>query len=252
MNATADPVPFHQCDETKMLKSLTATVLILTLATGAARAADAPPEFLPKEALDLSPLLAPPPAQDSATTKAELELVRKTQATATEAEKKLAVADAVEDVFVLGSSVLGPNFTAANLPTAAAFFAKVHHAEGEFVDPAKKIWGRPRPPVADPAIVPCTKLSMSGAYPSGHATTGYLLGIVLAQMVPEKSAAIFERAAQYGHSRIVCGMHYPTDIEAGRISAAVIASALMSNPGFKSEFGPARAEIRKVLGLPAS
>jgi acid phosphatase (class A) len=234
-----------------MLRSLT-NALIFVFISGIAAAADAPPLFLPTGAIDLPALLEPPPAQDSATTKSEIELVRKTQATATDAEKKLAIADAVEDVFVLGASVLGPNFTAANLPTAAAFFAKVHHTEGEFVDPAKKTWNRLRPPLADPAIVPCTKLSMSGAYPSGHATSGYLWGIVLAQMVPEKSAAIFARAAEYGHSRIVCGMHYPTDIEAGRISAAVIAAALMSNPNFKSEFGPARAEIRKLLGLPAS
>ena len=229
-------------------RPLAVAFLILLLAAKVAVAAGTPPPFLPKDALDLSVLLAPP---DSATTKDELALIRKTQATATEAEKKLAVADSVEDVFVFGASVFGPNFTAANLPAAAAFYAKLHETEGEFVGPAKKTWARPRPPLADPSIVSCTKLGKSGAYPSGHATSGYLWGIVLAQMVPEKSAAIFARAAEFGHSRIVCGVHYPTDIEAGRISATAIAATLMSNPVFKSEFGSARAEIRKALGLPA-
>jgi hypothetical protein len=37
-------------------------------------------------------------------------------------------------------------------------------------------------------------------------------------MVPEKASAIFDRAALYANNRAVAGVHYPTDVEAGRIS----------------------------------
>jgi acid phosphatase (class A) len=98
-------------------------------------------------------------------------------------------------------------------------------------------------------IKPCVRLSRSGAYPSGHATFGYLSGIVLANMVPEKRAEIFTRAGQYSYHRMVGGVHYRSDIEAGRISGTVVAAIMMQNPNFQEEFSKARSEVRRVLEL---
>jgi acid phosphatase (class A) len=224
--------------------------IVLALLAGAAFAADAPESFLPPEALDISLVLPAPPAADSPAAKAELAEVRHIQAEASPARKEQAKADIQEDAFVF-ANVLGPKFTKENLPAAAAFLARLRKAEGEFVNPAKKIFNRPRPPVVDPEIVPCDKLTGSPAYPSGHATSGYLLAIVLAQAVPEKREALFLRADDYAYSRLVCGMHYPSDLEAGKISASVIAAALLANSAFEAEFAPAKAEIRTALGLPA-
>ena len=223
------------------------TIFIMS---SAALAADERPNFLQQDVLDLSAILAPPPANDSATTKAELAEIHRVQAKATDAERKQAVADIAEDIFVF-KSALGDKFTADKLPIAAAFFAHVESAEGEFVGPAKAFWNRPRPPFVDSTIEPCEKAKNTGAYPSGHSTSGHLLAIVLAKMVPEKRDTIFKRVEEYAHNRIVCGVHYPSDVEAGRISGAVIAALLMQNASFQSEFAPARAEVRKLLDLPA-
>jgi acid phosphatase (class A) len=227
-----------------------AALCVALLAAGPAPAQDARPHFLPPDAIDIAALLPPPPATDSSITKAELAEVLRLQTAATPAEKAQAVSDAKESVFFF-ADVLGPNFTADKLPITLTFLQSVQKAEGEFVNPAKKIFGRPRPPLVDPAIKSCeTSMSASPSYPSGHATFGWLEGIVLARMVPEKSAEIFARAAMFAHNRLVCGVHYPSDIEAGRISGTVIAAMLMDNPTFRAEFPPARDELRKALDLP--
>ncbi len=49
------------------------------------------------------------------------------------------------------------------------------------------------------------------SYPSGHATRGYSVGIVLAALIPEKLQALLIRAADHAYSREVCGDHYHSD-----------------------------------------
>jgi acid phosphatase (class A) len=68
-------------------------------------------------------------------------------------------------------------------------------------------------------------------------------------MVPEKSPQIFARGREYGENRVVAGVHFPSDIEGGRLSATAIAAALMENEQFKNDLNEAKAELRGVLGL---
>jgi acid phosphatase (class A) len=68
--------------------------------------------------------------------------------------------------------------------------------------------------------------------------------------VPEKALAIFDRAGIIAHSRVVAGVHYPTDVEAGRISDLVIDNVFLHEPRFMVDFRRARAEVRHALGLP--
>jgi membrane-associated phospholipid phosphatase len=86
-------------------------------------------------------------------------------------------------------------------------------------------------------------------YPSGHATTGYLEALALVQMVPEKRDAILARADDYAHSRVVCGVHYPSDTAAGKLVAYSMMGIMMINPQFRKELEAAKAETRKALGL---
>jgi acid phosphatase (class A) len=226
----------------------------LVLAVGLASpvfADDAKPYADAKE-IDLTQLLAPPPANDSELTKEEIGEVLTIQVTRTKAMEERAIADAEEDIWRFSDVIDNPKFTKENLPKFAAFFDRVAATEGAVVDPAKDVWKRPRPHMLYPELVkPVVKLSKSGSYPSGHATVGTLMGIVLADMVPEKKAAIMDRAREFAHNRVVGGIHYPSDIEAGRISGTVIAAAIMTHADYKSEYAAAKAELRAALALPA-
>lgn len=222
--------------------ALTAFVPVLT------HAEDAKPYSDAKE-INLLLLLPPPPADDSALTKAELGEILTIQVTRSKEMEARAIADAQENIWRFSDVVDSPKFTAANLPKVAAFFDRVIATEGAVVDPAKDVWKRPRPHLYSDLVRPVVPLSKSGSYPSGHATVGTLMGIELANMLPEKRAAIMARAWEFGHNRVVGGIHYPSDIEMGRISGTVIAQTISTHPDFMEGFEAAKAELRGALGL---
>ncbi len=211
-------------------------------------AGDAKP-FSDAKEINLLDLLPPPPANDSAQMKAELGEILTIQVTRTPEMAARAVADSQENVWRFSDVLDNPKFTKENLPKFSAFFDRVVETEGAVVDPAKDVWKRPRPHLYSDLVKPIVPLSKSGSYPSGHATVGTLMGIVLANMVPEKRAAIMTRAWEYGHNRIVGGIHYASDIEAAHIAGTVIAETIMTHDDYKSEYEGAKAELRAALGL---
>ncbi len=228
-----------------------AKALSLLLVVGLASPAfaeDAKP-FTDAKEINLLDLLPPPPANDSAQMKAELGEILTIQVTRTPEMAARAVADAEENVWRFSDVIDNPKFTKENLPKFSAFFDRVVETEGAVVDPAKDVWKRPRPHLYSDLVKPIVPLSKSGSYPSGHTTVGTLMGIVLANMVPEKRAAIMARAWEYGHNRVVGGIHYASDIEAGRIAGTVIAQTIMTHDDYKTEYEGAKAELRAALGL---
>src|SRR5262249_46554847 len=154
------------------------------------------------ENLNLNILLIAPPAQNSPQTTAELEELRTIQRTRTEAQAAAARADAEETVFRF-ADVMGPNFTPERLPHVAALFAILVEDEDVTTRAPKREFGRPRPYLASPDIVPICPRSNSNAYPSGHSTVGHYMAGVLAAMVPERRDAIMARAWRFAEARLV-------------------------------------------------
>lgn len=230
-----------------MRKFAVLVALVLWTGLGIVHAEGAKP-FITAQELDLLKILPPPPANDSAQTKAELGEILTLQVTRTPEMVARAQADVVEDVWRF-AELFGPNFNKEKLPVFAAFFERVVETEGAVIDPAKDVWKRPRPHQLSELVKPAVKISNSGAWPSGHTTVGTLMGIVLSNMVPEKRALIMARAWEYGNNRVVGGIHYRSDVEMGRIAGSLIAQDIMGHDDFKAEFAPARAELRAALGM---
>jgi acid phosphatase (class A) len=233
----------------RKLMTVLAFVALTAFAPAFTYAGDAKP-FSDSKEINLLQLLPPPPANDSVQTKAELGEILTIQVTRTKEMEARALADATENVWRFADVFDSPKFTAVALPKFAAFFDRVVETEGAVTDPAKAVWKRPRPHLYSDLVHPVVPLSKSGSYPSGHATVGTLMGIELANMLPEKRAQIMARAWEFGHNRVVGGIHYPSDIEMGRISGTVIAQTISTHPDFKAEFNAAKAELRAALGLP--
>ncbi|MDH0864996.1 phosphatase PAP2 family protein [Mitsuaria sp. GD03876] len=81
------------------------------------------------------------------------------------------------------------------------------------------------------------------SYPSGHSTYGWTTALVLARVAPDRAPALLARARDYAESRLICGMHFPSDVEAGRQLATAVVSQLDLNPEFQQDLLRARAEL---------
>jgi acid phosphatase (class A) len=80
------------------------------------------------------------------------------------------------------------------------------------------------------------------SHPSGHATGGMTYALVLAEMFPEHKDALIARGEQIGEDREVAGVHYPSDVVAGRKIAKEIVKRLLANPDFHAEMQKAIEE----------
>jgi acid phosphatase (class A) len=239
-----------------MMRKLPALTLMLALGVAAFAhaaaavdtAAPAHGYYIDASSVDLVHILAPPPAPDSPAGKADLQAVLDAQRTRTPAQVADAEADVQLSIFRF-ADVMGSGFTPANLPFTKAFLDRVSSDDRQSIFAAKAYFNRPRPYVADPEVKPVVHEPANASYPSGHAAFAYTNAIILAYMVPEKAAAIFDRAARIAHNRVIAGVHYPTDIEAGRISGSVVDNVLLHDPQFMADFATARTEVRQALGL---
>jgi acid phosphatase (class A) len=232
------------------MKKVTLPLLCLAaFAIGSAYAGE--PVFVSADQTHSEQILMTPPAADSATTKAELALLHHLEKTRTKAQVEQAKADDKLETMFLYKDVMGDKFTPENLPLTAAFAAHVKNDEGINANPAKLAFHRMRPYNLDKTLSPvCHTKLKDDSYPSGHTTAGYLAALALIDMVPEKRDAILARAADYANNRLVCGVHFPTDIEASKLVAYSTHALMDANPQYQKEMAAARGELRQALGLP--
>jgi acid phosphatase (class A) len=121
---------------------------------------------------------------------------------------------------------------------------------------AKNKYQRPRPFMTYkvPSCTPGSEaeLAKNGSYPSGHSTTGWVWALLLAEIAPERADIIFQRGRAFGQSRGICGAHWQSDIEAGRVIGAAIVARLHANAVFSEQMRAARAEMAMVRGANAA
>jgi acid phosphatase (class A) len=230
-----------------MCKTLWSSVILVVLAlTGHLAAAEA--TFVTPDRFDLTKLLPPAPAADSEQQKRDLAEVLTVQRSRTSAQSERALADATAGTFDF-ADVLGPKFNAQDLPAVAALFDKIRGDAVVAFQAGKGVWNRPRPFTVSTEVDPVGDRPEGSSYPSGASTVNYLTAIILANMVPEKSAAIYARGREFGDDRVILGVHFPTDVEAGRLAGTALAATLMQDGSFMKEFTEAKSELRQALGL---
>jgi len=205
---------------------------------------------------DARVFLLGPPGGESAWQAGELAAVLAAH-DADPARMALALADNRVDPGPAFAAVLGLTIREEATPSTVRVLTRVVTDIADSYDPAKEHFGRMRPFQVDPSITPCiaseaaqlARLANSRSYPSGHAGFGWAWGLLLADMVPEQADAILARGYDYGWSRVVCGVHFPSDVEAGRAVASAVVIRLMGDEEFAGDYAIARAELRYALGL---
>ena len=144
------------------------------------------------------------------------------------------------------SCALGVELSGKSAPKFMSMMPRIGRDASVSSNVPKDYWKRRRPFLIDKGatcIDPNGPIKGTYDYPSGHNTYSWALGLVLAELAPDRATEILVRARAYGESRMVCGVHNMSAVEAGRTNGSIVVAALHSSPEFRADMEVARAEI---------
>jgi acid phosphatase (class A) len=225
---------------------LGAALAIATLAYPSVGAAGG---YLVGQEVDFRTILPGPPAVDSLWDRADQGLVESFQAV-DDARWQLADLDA-NALYPRFAEAFGSQIDKKTSPALVKLLDKSIDDVDATAAAAKDHFHRPRPfqrlqlqRVCDKATPPKPEAHPTNgtSYPSGHSTHGWTVAMILARVAPERSEALLARAQEYEESRLVCGMHFPSDVEAGHEVAIAVVAHLDASSEFQADLNKARKE----------
>ena len=142
---------------------------------------------------------------------------------------------------------LGVRLGSAETPALDRLMARVFHDANSVAERVKARQARPRPIGDDPNRRACQVVNAaarnSPSYPSGSAAVGAAYGEAFAALEPDRAEAARRIGHQIGVSRLICAMHYPTDVAAGEEIGRAVAVEAVQTPAFQADVAAARAEL---------
>lgn len=144
------------------------------------------------------------------------------------------------------SCAVGVKLDPKSAPRVAGLLGRATIDVGRLNSAAKNAYSRPRPYTRWGGAI-CTPaspaLDSSFDYPSGHAQIGWIDGLILAQLAPDRAAEILARGRAFAESRAVCGVHTVSASEAGMLLGSAQFARSQAEPAFRADLEAARAEL---------
>lgn len=139
----------------------------------------------------------------------------------------------------------GLSLTPENAPRLTALLSRMTIDIASESSRLKNYYQRKRPFLSEegPICVARTMYQNNPDYPSGHTIEGWSVGLILAELEPDRAAEILVRARAFGESRVVCGVHYASAVDAGWTIADALVAATHGSAAFRSDLEAARAEV---------
>jgi acid phosphatase (class A) len=210
--------------------------------------------YLPKEALpDSATLVPPPPAVGSVAAALDQDVARASLGLRDTARWKLATMDAdlaFPEAAGAFSCALDAPVTEKDTPRLYQMLRRVETDAGFATFAGKDKYRHARPFMLDGEPI-CTpdkdqSLRAQGSYPSGHTSIGWAWALVLAETSPDQSQSILARGLAFGDSRLVCNVHWESDVIEGRVIGAATVARLHAEPQFLADLAAAKAELAAV------
>lgn len=236
--------------------SCAALAVVLTAWSSVSNAQDQPlTGYLPAGTLaETAEVIGPPPPVGSSGDVRDREVYRATRALAGTPRFALATNDAIIAPQPLADDfacAMGKHVDAKSTPVLTRLLSRAIIDGGGASSKGKTTFKRQRPYIGttDPICTPGdARIEASFAYPSGHATIGWVYGQILSELVPQRTVEIMTRARVYGDSRVVCGVHTVSDIDAGAKVAQVVIARLHADAAFESDLAAAKVELAATPG----
>ena len=198
-------------------------------------------------------LIPPPPAEGSAARALDEEVSRKSLALSGTPRWALAIEDAelrfpeAADTF---SCALGIPITEKETPHLYMLLRRTLADAGLSTYTAKNQYQRARPFMVngEPICTPEEEegLRKDGSYPSGHTAIGWAWALILTEIAPDRADAILARGRAFGESRVVCNVHWNSDVVEGRFMGAAAVARLHADTAFRAELKAAKDEYTSV------
>ncbi len=148
------------------------------------------------------------------------------------------------------SCALGAPVTEAGTPRLYLILRRVLSDAGYSTSRAKDHYRRPRPFLVnkEPTCTPADEvhLAKQGSYPSGHSSAGWAWALILAEVAPDRADAVLARGRTFGQSRVVCNVHWQSDVVEGRTMGAATVARLHADPAFAADVEAAKKELAAV------
>ena len=103
-------------------------------------------------------------------------------------------------------------------------------------------WYQPRPNQVCATLYPPVPVPGHPAYPAGHALIARLTSDCLTDLLPGYAQPLAALAARVGINRMIAGLHYREDIDAGANTAVALKPFLTACPFYIATFALAQAE----------
>ena len=84
------------------------------------------------------------------------------------------------------------------------------------------------------------------SYPSGHATRGWMMALVLSNVAPERTESLMNYARQFALNRVIMGRHWKSDIDAGLMLAAALFADISACEAYQKQLIKAKAEYESI------
>jgi len=88
------------------------------------------------------------------------------------------------------------------------------------------------------------KLATDGSYPSGHSAIGWGWALIMSEIAPQRANHIFLRGRAFAESRLVCNVHWQSDIIEGKSMAAMTVAQLHTQKQFLKDLAKAQKEYQ--------
>lgn len=202
------------------------------------------------DAPDSLALLPPPPANGSTALAADQEAYRTTRPLLNTPRGVQAAQDAdlkfpqAAEVF---SCALDAPISEESMPNLYMLLRRSGTDAGYAPYAAKNHYQRTRPFIVNKETS-CTpqeesKLANDGSYPSSHSSIGWAWALILTEIAPDRADAILARGYAFGQSRVICGVHWQSDVTTGRVVAAGVVAKLHTDPVFRAQLEAAKKEL---------
>lgn len=239
----------------KAFRNALAIGALAVMAGGGAAVAQGGAAFLEGGYLTLVDVVLPAPIPQEARGVADREVHKLTRSLDGTPRWTMAVADLPGDsasmtrIFSCATRI---GMTPANAPRTAALLERVSRDTVREANELRLYYKRKRPYLLDSGATcepQSDQLNFSYDYPAADATRGWTWALVLAEILHERAAPILARGRAYGESRIVCGTHSMSAVEAGRSVADATVAVVRTEQAYSDAVIAARVELaalRKV------